>query len=148
MLIKVAKNIAKKAHAGATDKAGVDYYHGHLTSVASVFSDSIHVAVAYLHDVIEDTHYDENSLLKELVDGGVSVPLARKVVVAVVAMTKKSNESYKSYLKRVKSNPISTAVKLSDLSHNSDLNRLSVVSTEDLKRVEKYKKAKAFLLNQ
>jgi len=52
-----AKILAKAAHAGQVDKAGEDYFSGHITRVAQSFAyrDSMAVAVAYLHDTVEDT---------------------------------------------------------------------------------------------
>lgn len=45
---------AKKAHFGQVDKAGVDYIK-HPETVASFVKTDEEKAVAYLHDVIEDT---------------------------------------------------------------------------------------------
>ena len=33
-IVSVAANLAKKLHVGQVDKAGVDYFSGHLSSVA------------------------------------------------------------------------------------------------------------------
>ncbi len=64
---------------------------------------------------------------------------------AVVAMTKQDGEAYDDYLSRVKANPLARAVKLKDLAHNMMMERLEHPGEDDLKRVEKYKAAVAFL---
>ncbi|AHZ54605.1 HD domain protein (plasmid) [Bacillus thuringiensis serovar kurstaki] len=52
--IKIAHEIAKKAHGGQVDKAGVDYIK-HPEAVASFVNTAEEKATAYLHDVLEDT---------------------------------------------------------------------------------------------
>jgi hypothetical protein len=64
---------------------------------------------------------------------------------AVVALTRGPNESYMDFIRRAKQNPIARRVKLADIEHNCDLSRLRKITEEDLKRVEKYKKAKTIL---
>lgn len=145
MISKVAKEIAKKAHAGDVDRAGVDYFYGHLTTVVKGVKGELEKAVAYLHDAIEDTAMTYETLVNELVAGGVSKLDAIKIADGVEAMTKRAGESYDAYLMRVKRNKLARVVKLSDLAHNSDLNRLKTVGPEDLKRVEKYKTAINYL---
>ena len=49
-----AYEVAKKAHLGQVDKAGVDYIK-HPKTVASFVETDEEKAVAYLHDVVEDT---------------------------------------------------------------------------------------------
>ncbi len=49
-----AHEVAKKAHFGQTDRAGIDYIK-HPETVASFVTTDEEKAVAYLHDVIEDT---------------------------------------------------------------------------------------------
>ncbi|OPD59749.1 hypothetical protein BK720_01520 [Bacillus thuringiensis serovar brasilensis] len=52
--IKIAHGIAKKAHAGQVDKAGMDYIK-QPEAVASFVNTTEEKATAYLHDVLEDT---------------------------------------------------------------------------------------------
>lgn len=49
-----AHEVAKKAHFGQIDRAGIDYIK-HPETVASFVTTDEEKAVAYLHDVIEDT---------------------------------------------------------------------------------------------
>lgn len=145
MIIDVAKKIAKEAHDGQVDRAGVDYFSGHLCAVAAACVASEDIAVAYLHDIIEDVGYSSEYLIRLLVAGGVEAVVASRVVASVVAMTKFDGESYDDYLIRVRYDDIARRVKLADLSHNSDLSRLSVVTESDIARNEKYTRAIAFL---
>ena len=52
---------------------------------------------------------------------------------------------YMEYVAKLKENPIARAVKLADLRHNSDLNRLDHVDETALARAEKYRQAMALL---
>lgn len=55
-MVAKARAWAVKAHAGQKDKAGKDYFKAHVTVVAEgVKGDPIAVAVAFLHDTVEDT---------------------------------------------------------------------------------------------
>ena len=131
-----AYEIAKKAHLGQVDKAGEDYIK-HPEKVASFVKIDEEKAVAYLHDVIEDTELT----LEDLSEYGFS----KEVIEAVDIITKKRGEDYQSYLNSVKKNKLARAVKLADLRHNSDLTRLIKVTEKDIKRKEKYQKAIDFL---
>ena len=142
----VSAKIAYEAHKGQVDKSGVDYYAGHLCAVASMVDDPIHKAIAYLHDSIEDTHLDEESLLASLLEGGVGADDAERIVLAVSVLTKPSGDcDYWEYIEEISKNHDAKVVKIADMSHNSDLSRLSVVRDKDVKRAEKYLKAIAYL---
>ena len=131
-----AYEIAKRAHLGQVDKAGEDYIK-HPEKVASFVKTDEEKAVAYLHDVIEDTELT----LEDLYEYGFS----KEILEAVDIITKKRGEDYQSYLNSVKKNKLARAVKLADLRHNSDLTRLTEVTEKDIKRKEKYQKAIDFL---
>ena len=131
-----AYKIAKKAHLGQVDKAGEDYIK-HPEKVASFVKTDEEKAVAYLHDVIEDTELTLEDLNK--------YDFSKEVSEAVDIITKKRGEDYQSYLNSVKNNKLARAVKLADLRHNSDLTRLIKVTEKDIKRKEKYQKAIDFL---
>lgn len=135
-LYDVALKIASDAHKGQVDKAGVDYIQ-HPIYVASLVTDEKAKVVALLHDVIEDSAYT----LADLRARG----FTEEIVTAVATSTKPKNVSYEDYLKKVKANHLARKVKLADLQHNSDLTRLSKVSEDDLKRVQKYQAAITFL---
>lgn len=133
LLYQQALAIAKDAHKGQVDKAGMDYIQ-HPLFVASLVEGELAKTVALLHDVVEDSDW---TLRKE--------GLPEEVVQAVGIITKKRNENYEEYILRVKQNPLARQVKLADLYHNSDLSRLANVTDRDRKRVAKYQQAIAFL---
>ena len=133
---KKAYEIAKKAHLGQIDKAGEDYIK-HPEKVASFVNSDEEKAVAYLHDVIEDTELT----LEDLREYGFS----EEVLKAVDVITKKKGQDYQTYLNSVKENKLARVVKLADLRHNSDLTRLIDITEKDRERKEKYQKAIDFL---
>jgi len=126
--------IAKNAHAGQTRRDGVTAYFTHPARVAEElrkngFSEEYR-AVAYLHDVIEDTgvtaeHLDELGVVRSVID-------------SVLAMTKRAGESYDYYLTRVVQDEMARIVKIFDIKDN-----LSDSPTE--KQKEKYARALEFL---
>ena len=129
---KKAYEIAKKAHLGQIDKAGEDYIK-HPEKVASFVSSDEEKAVAYLHDVIEDTELT----LEDLREYGFS----EEVLKAVDVITKKKGQDYQTYLNSAKENKLARVVKLADLRHNSDLTRLINITEKDVERREKYQQA-------
>ncbi|HEK9589830.1 TPA: HD domain-containing protein [Streptococcus equi subsp. equi] len=137
-IVELAFRVAKKAHLGQVDKAGVDYIK-HPITVASFVKTDEEKATAYLHDVIEDT----SLTLLDLEE----YDFPRSVIEAVDILTKKKGQDYQSYLNLVKTNKLARTVKLADLKHNSDLSRLSEVTNEDLKRYKKYQEAIKYLNN-
>ena len=128
---KKAYEIAKKAHLGQIDRAGEDYIK-HPEKVASFVNSDEEKAVAYLHDVIEDTELT----LEDLREYGFS----EEVLKAVDVITKKKGQDYQTYLNSVKENKLARVVKLADLGHNSDLTRLIDITEKDRERKEKYQK--------
>ena len=65
---------------------------------------------------------------------------------ALIKLTHPENVAYMDYVKNIKSNSIARKVKLMDLEDNMNLNRLKCFTEKDFKRVEKYKKARGYLL--
>ncbi|PCJ95927.1 MAG: phosphohydrolase [Hyphomicrobiales bacterium] len=125
-------------HAGQTDKAGQDYIF-HLKRVADRLSGDDQ-AVAWLHDIIEDTCYRMASLQQAF-----PVHIAN----AVDAMTKRGGESYATYLNRVKTNDMALRVKLADIADNSDPERLAKLDEKTRQRLKKkYETALEILLQE
>lgn len=135
-LKEIALEIAGKAHAGQFDKAGRPYIE-HPKQVASAFEDDKKITVALLHDVIEDSDFDASTL------ADMGIPSV--VVEAVELLTKTKGEPYFDYVKRIKTIQLAKEVKLADLKHNMDLNRIENPTKKDYKRLEKYKKAYEYL---
>ena len=125
-MVDLALSIARQAHEGQLDKAGVDYIE-HPIYVASQVDTEEEKAVALLHDVIEDSPVSA----EELLIAGLPV----EVVIAVKLLTKKPMQDYQAYLETVKTNPLARVVKLADLKHNSDLSRLPSITVKDRERL-------------
>lgn len=119
-------------HREQVDKCGIPYPF-HPFHVAESMTDEKTTCVALLHDILEDT----DTTKEELIDLG----FPNDVVEAVCMMTHEDSVPYMDYVRQIKTNPIARAVKISDLSHNSDLSRLNTVSEKDLERVKKYREA-------
>jgi hypothetical protein len=125
----IAFELARKAHEGQYDKGGKPYIE-HPLAVEKLLVSPRQRIVALLHDVVEDT----DTTLEDL------RPFGKEIVAAVDAITKRDNEPLKNYLTRVKANPIARAVKIADLTHNSDLSRIPNPTQEDYDRAERYRK--------
>lgn len=136
-LIQQAKTLAFRLHINQTDKAGKPYIQ-HLQAVVDNLIDPTEemIAVAWLHDSVEDTELGLKQIKNLFGD---------TILLAVDAITKRKNEPYSEYLNRVKANPIARLVKLADLTHNMDLSRLPTITSKDLERLAKYQLAKNFL---
>jgi len=140
---------AKTAHEGQVDKAGQPYFE-HVKTVSEKVSELIlswneeyddflvkAKIVSYLHDVVEDTSLTID-YLREL-------QLPKDCISAIETLTKTKGQDYDDYLSKVKQCKLATVVKIADLTHNSDLSRLEVVTQADLARHEKYIRAIEFL---
>ena len=84
--------------------------------------------------------YEDNITLDDL-----SKYFDSTVIEALRVLTKKNDDNYEEYIKRVKTNEIATIVKLKDLEHNMDLTRLDEVTEDDIRRKEKYEDAISYL---
>lgn len=127
--------IAFKAHKGQRDKGGKPYILHPLNVALKVHGKDARI-VALLHDVIEDSNIKIEDLYKVF-----DVHICE----AVACITKKDGISYDDYIKRVKSNELARIVKISDMRHNSNLNRLKTISSRDIIRKNKYLDAIEFL---
>lgn len=139
MLVGKAIDISYNAHKGQYDKAGKPYV-SHPIYVAGKMKSNKEIIVALLHDVIEDTELT----LEYLIEEGYS----EDIVDAIDAITKRQEEEYFEYIERVKQNPLAKKIKIEDLKHNMDLNRIENPTDRDLERVERYKKALEILMEE
>lgn len=151
-LEKIAK-FAKEAHAGQKRKTGEDYFNGHVREVAILVEDyfsninsvvnrtvdsqclkSETIAVALLHDVVEDT--DANIL---------TLNLPENVIKAVHLLTRVEEQNYFDFIFDIISEDsiagaMARIVKYADLSHN-----LSTLQEGSLK--DKYRFALHLLIH-
>ena len=126
-----------RAHINQKDKAGRCYIF-HPINVALGVKGIRAKTVALLHDVLEDSDlysFKDFSFLDE------------EQKEAILLLTHSEKVEYFEYIKRVKSNKLALAVKLSDLKHNSNLKRLKTITEKDTDRKNKYLKAIEILEN-
>ncbi len=135
MYQELALQIAKKAHAGQVDKAGKDYILYPMT-VASCMDTDTEKAIAYLHDVLEDTDASVDELRNMF---------STEIVDAVITLTRNKDDSYFEYIQKVSKSKLAKKVKAADLLHNLDITRIKEPTERDFKRLEKYKKAILYL---
>lgn len=109
----LACQIARQAHAGQTRRDGVRPYIEHPRDVVSRLPDDVPdevEAVAWLHDVLEDTSTTIDDLMK--------VGFPERIIRAVHAISKRKGEDYDVYLARVKMDRIARQVKIADMLAN------------------------------
>ena len=140
-LVETAEAIARAAHIGQTDKIGVDYIE-HPRRVAERFDRAElprESAVAWLHDVLEDTPVSAEDLRAK------GIP--EEVIVAVELLTKDESEpDLTDYYTRIRQNQLALAVKIADIADNTDPARTANLDDETRDRLAtKYRKARAAL---
>ena len=128
---KKAINIAYNAHMGQNDKFGIPYIF-HPMHLAELMDTEEECIVAILHDVVEDTDITFEYLEKEFSD---------TIVEAIKLLTRDKSIPYYEYIMKLKDNEIAKKVKLADLLHNSNVNRLTQITEKDIIRNHKYKNA-------
>jgi len=126
-----AIEIAARAHACVTDKAGDPYIFHPLRMMMRVTSMEAKI-VAVLHDVVEDSETTFDRLRAE--------GFSEEVVAAVDGVTDRKHlgESYDDFVRRASENPISCEVKIADLEDNMNMLRLDKVGPKQLERLERY----------
>ena len=130
MLSKMIK-LATTHHNGQFDKSGMPYIL-HCLKVMDLLNtkDIELMCIAVGHDLIEDTDITENILRTE----GIS----ERVINGILSLTKIDGEDYDDYKVRVKKNPDAVLVKIADLTHNTNIDRLKVITQKDMDRTLKY----------
>jgi hypothetical protein len=138
--VERARLLAREAHAGQQDKAGVDYCAGHLTDVwrraVAYGADTDEQAAALLHDVVEDTDVTDEDLWQ--------CGFTERTVLIVHLMTTRPPEADDVYYARLRAFEPARRLKLdADVPSNSDPDRLALVPELARARLTaKYDKAK------
>lgn len=139
-LLEKAIAIATVAHKGQKDKGGNPYIK-HPEAVANRLKDVKRKIVAWLHDVIEDTHITAEDLIRE--------GFPTDIVDAVIAMTRRKEETYIEFCHRVAENELAIDVKIEDIEENLDFSRIPDPTEEEISafesRAKRYRKALLFL---
>ena len=127
--VSIAQDLAKERHKGQRYNGG-DYYENHLQKVADCVAGEIK-AVAYLHDILEDTPTTETDLRWCGVADG--------IIKSVKLLTRPADTNYSDYIETIATSGDIGAmlVKWSDLCINYDL---SISNSPSL--AKRYKKAR------
>lgn len=118
-----AMMIALEAHDGQKNKHTGEPYILHVARVALECKNRklspAHIAVAWLHDVVEDTHITISDLMK-------AFPLDTEIVAAVDLLTKPEDGSLtnEDYYRRIAKNKLAAYVKVRDIHDNFNRNHL------------------------
>ncbi len=131
-MLEKAITVAAKAHDGQKDKAGQPYIL-HPLRVMMAMDDEVHMTVAVLHDVVEDSPMTADDLR----DRG----FPEDVVVAVDHLSRRDGEDYLDFVRRSAQNHIARKVKRADLMDNMDTSRISDVTDRDRERMGRYQMA-------
>ncbi len=131
-LIESSLTIALEAHTGQTDKAGQTYILHPLRIMAKMDTED-EMAVALLHDVLEDSHFTPQDLLE--------AGIPPHVVEAVTLLSKQDGDNYDTFIDRLLPNPLAAKVKKADIEDNLNILRLQSLTEKDWQRVDKYHNA-------
>jgi hypothetical protein len=130
-MLERAIALAATLHSGQTDKFGEPYILHCLRVMLRVDSDDERI-VAVLHDTVED---GKATLC------GLAVIVPAHLLEAIEAISRRPDERYFSYIRRLAENPLARTVKIADLDDNLDPRR-GPISDSLIKR---YLDARAFL---
>lgn len=139
-----AANLAKELHKGQVDKAGKDYFEGHLWTVGCSGSNWKEKTVGFLHDALEDTDYEIQEIMLGLMrisDGWEILPTEdewKEIEEALNLMNSRTAPNREAYIERFRGYSLAIRVKLNDLRHNMDISRISQPNEKDLERVKRY----------
>lgn len=139
--LQIALEIATMAHKNVTRRNG-DPYIFHPCRVANnsrYIRTKLQKTAALLHDVLEDTPYDEQFLIKQ--------GIGQEVVVILRLLARdKENITYEDYIDKICTNPDAMVVKLSDLADNLDQGTLDVITERDKERFITYSNAQCKIM--
>lgn len=132
--------LASQVHEKQLDKGGKAYILHPLRVMMRLRTDDEELMmIAILHDVVEDS------------DGEITAATLRnmgfsdRVVDGVMALTKRPNEDYDTFIRRCALNEDAKLVKKEDLKDNSDITRLKGLRKKDFERLERYSRAFVYL---
>ena len=140
-LLEKSLDLILRLFSDKTDKEGIPYIV-HLMKVYEGVSSYNEKVIALLHDVVEDTEVTLEDLRYLGYNDEITIPLSY--------LTKKKGEYYSDYIERIiMSHDIHVYnVKLSDLKHNMDINRIKNPSVNDYERLtQRYRPAYEKLMN-
>lgn len=137
LLIAKARKIAEQAHAGQLDKLGEPYI-GHVSRVADRVHGGLDKAVAWLHDVVEDSEWGEADLM--------AAGMPAEAIASVLVLAHRPHEPRSDYYARIREDSRAVRVKLADIADNTDPQRMTGLDEVTRERLTaKYAKARAAL---
>lgn len=158
-IVAAAASIAKTLHHGQTDKAGLDYFEGHLTTVALKGHDWKEMTTGFLHDAAEDTSHTTREVMAMLTAETNTIKAFapperdwREIETALELLDSHTATSREAYIERMAHSMLACAVKASDLEHNMDITRLPHPTAKDRQRLARYRaeyaQIRAFIANR
>lgn len=153
-IVEAARELAQWLHSGQTDKAGLDYFTTHLTTVARSGATWQEQVVGYLHDAAEDTPHTVEEVLQllqaRLANGPTDGPTPAEwgaIGEALHLLNAHTAPSREAYIRRFRGHRLAIHVKLNDLRHNMDITRVPHPTEKDRARVERYHKEFELLMH-
>jgi len=140
MSLSKAIEVAAEAHGDKKDMGGVSYIlHPIHVMMAVKQHGEDYMTVAVLHDIIEDTDWTLDEIVKE-------IGLTETQTQALDLLTHKESDSYDIYIEKMMISPMAKIIKIEDLNHNLDVKRIKQRRTFELspgaqRRIAKYLKA-------
>ena len=150
-IVEAAAQLARQLHQGQLDKAGKDYFEGHLTTVAEAGRDWKEKTVGYLHDAAEDTYHSVPQVMQKLTETLAEMPLEDAFIAptyeewldlteALELLNANTAPTREAYIERFRGHELALRVKLNDMQNNMDLSRLPSPGERDIIRLERYSK--------
>ena len=139
--LQLALEIATMAHKNVQRRNG-DPYIFHALRVANnstYIRTKTQKAAGILHDVIEDTPFDEEFLRQQGID---------EAILEILRFLTHDKETitYKDYIAHICTNVDAMLVKLADLTDNLDQGTLPVLTERDIERFKVYKTAQQTIM--
>lgn len=122
--------LAIEAHQGQVDTHNGHPYIEHPFRVMNAGQTLQEKIVGILHDVIEDTAWTLDRLKAE--------GFSREIIEGVDALSRRNDETYDDYVRRLENNPLAVRVKLNDLTDNMDIRRWDEITDGELPRLRRY----------
>lgn len=135
LILSTAIAIAAEEHLNQLDKGGSPYILHPLKVMYLLKTDDYELmAMAVLHDVIEDTKREKQDMTNILINRG----MTPRIMNCLKLLTKTKGQDYQEYINGIKTNIDAIRVKMADLRHNTDIRRLKGTTEKDQIRTKKY----------
>lgn len=137
-MLKKALDLIWSVYGNKSDPDGISYVLDAVLTALKMNND-IDKAVALLMNVLEKTSINIEKLENQ--------QFPKEVIDAIVALTRKENESYGEYLERIGTNEYASRVKIAELKSKIEELKHNTHSEKNDLRIEKYGYAIEFLEN-